>query len=82
VNSKQRLFSGPFTAVESQKSSTFQDLIAVIETWIKEDFLVKVYWNTIGHYTDIKAVTFILSFFFWEPWFAEIIFRNISGIEI
>ena len=61
VNSKQRLFSGPFTAAESQESSTFQELIAVIETWINEDFLVKFTGNTVGHYTDTKAVTFILS---------------------
>ena len=73
VNSKQRLLSGPFTAVESRKSSTFRDLIAEIETWIKKDFLVKVYLNTIGHYIDIKAVTFFVVGGFWEPWFAEMI---------
>jgi hypothetical protein len=67
VNSKQRILSGPFTAVESRKSSTFRDLIAEIETWIKKDFLVKVYLNTIGHYKDIKAVTFFLSEGFGNP---------------
>ena len=35
VNSKQRLFSRPFTAAESQESYTFQELTAVIDTWIK-----------------------------------------------
>jgi hypothetical protein len=61
VNSKQRLFSKPFTAAESQESSTFQELTAVIETWTNEDFLVKFTGNTVGHYKDTKAVTFILS---------------------
>jgi hypothetical protein len=31
----------------------------VTETWIKKDFLVKVYLNTIGHFIHIKAVTFV-----------------------
>ena len=49
------------------KNNTFQDLIAVIKTWIKKDFLVKVYLNTIGHYIDIKAVTFFVSEGFENP---------------
>jgi hypothetical protein len=61
VNSKQRLFSKPFIAAESQESSTFQELTAVIETWTNKDFLVKFTSDTVGHYKDTKAVTFILS---------------------
>ena len=61
VNSKQRLFSRPFTAVEFQESSTFRELTAVHETWTNEDILAEFSGKTVGHYTDNKAVTYILS---------------------
>ena len=61
MNSKQRLSSRPFTAAESEESSTFKELTAVHETWTNEDILVEFANNTVGHYTDNKAVTFILS---------------------
>ena len=61
LNSKERLFFRPFTAVESKESSTFKELTAVHETWTREDVLVEYSGKTVGHYTDNKAVTFILS---------------------
>ena len=61
VNSKQRLFSRPFTAVEFQESSTFKELTAVHETWTNDEILTEFSGKTVGHYTDNKAVTFILS---------------------
>ena len=39
----------------------------MIKIWITKDFLVKVYLNTIGHYIDIKAVTFFVSEGFENP---------------
>ena len=52
VNSKQRFFSTPFTAVESQESSAFKELTAVHVTWWNKDILAKfrgkklldIYW--------------------------------------
>ena len=61
VDSKQRLFSRPFSVAESQQSSTFKELTAVHETWTNMDILKEFSNNTVGHYTDNKAVTFILS---------------------
>jgi hypothetical protein len=61
VASKQRLFSRPFSVAESQESSTFKELTAVHETWTNKDILAEFTGNTVGHYTDNKAVTFILS---------------------
>jgi hypothetical protein len=81
VNSKQRLFSRPFTAVESQESSAFEKLTAVHETWTNEDILAKFSGKNCWTFIDNKAVTFIFVGRFWEPWFAEIIFRDISGLE-
>jgi hypothetical protein len=61
VESKQRLFSRPFTAVESQESSTFKELTAVHETWTNPDILNEYAGKTIGHYGDNKAICFILA---------------------
>ena len=61
LGSKQRLSSRPFTAAESEESSTFKELTAVHETWTKEDILIEFENRTVGHYTDNKAVTYILS---------------------
>jgi hypothetical protein len=61
VNSKQRLFSRPFTAVESQESSAFKELTAVHETWTNEDILAKFSGKNCWTFIDNKAVTFILS---------------------
>jgi hypothetical protein len=81
VNSKQRLFSRPFTAVESQESSAFKELTAVHETWTNEDILAKFSGKNCWTFIDNKAVTFIFVGRFWEPWFAEIIFRDISSLK-
>jgi hypothetical protein len=48
VNSKQRFFSRPFTAVESQESSTFKELTAVHETWTNKDILAEFSGKTVG----------------------------------
>ena len=56
VESKQRLFSRPFTVVESQESSTFKELTAVHETWTNPDILNEYTGKTIGHYGDSKAI--------------------------
>ena len=61
VESKQRLMSRPFTAVESQESSTFRELTAVHETLTNPDILNEYANRTIGHYGDNKAVCFILA---------------------
>ena len=58
--SKQRDISRPFSEAESQESSTFKDLTAIHETWIKEDNLREFSGQTVGHYTDNKACVFIL----------------------
>ena len=61
VESLKRAFSRPFTADESEESSTFRELTAVEETWTKPDILEEFRGKTIGHYTDSKAVVYILS---------------------
>ena len=61
VESKQRLFSRPFTVVESQESSTFKELTAVHETWTNPDILNEFAGKTIGHYGDNKAICYILA---------------------
>jgi hypothetical protein len=61
LGSKQRLSSRPFTAAESEESSTFKELTAVHETWTKEDILIEFENRTVAHYTDNKSVTYILS---------------------
>ena len=64
VESKQKLFSRAFTVVESQESSTFKELTAVHETWTNPNILIEYANKTVGHYTDNKAVSFILAGFF------------------
>ena len=54
VESKQRLISRPFTAAESQESSTFKELTAVHETWTNPDILYEYGNRTIGHYGEIR----------------------------
>ena len=57
VASKQRVISRHFSAAESQESSTFRELTAIHETWIKEDNFRKFSGQTVGHYTDNKSWT-------------------------
>ena len=61
VESRQKLFSRAFTVVESQESSTFKELTAVHETWTNPNILIEYANKTVGHYTDNKAVSFILA---------------------
>ena len=61
VESKQRLFSRPFTVVKYQESSTFKELTAVHETWTNPDILNEFAGKTIGHYGDNKAICYILA---------------------
>ena len=56
VHSLKKVFSSPFTAVESEESSTFKELTAVPETWCNEDVFVDFEGKTVGHFTDNKAV--------------------------
>ena len=81
VNSKQRFFSTPFTAVESQESSAFKELTAVHVTWWNKDILAKFRGKNCWTFIDNKTVIFIFVGRFWEPWFAEIIFRDISNLK-
>ena len=60
VESKQRLFSRPFTVAESKESSTFKELTAVHETWKNVDILKEFAGKTVGHYGD-KAVIYSLA---------------------
>ena len=39
VKSLERAFSRPFSAAESEESSTFKELTAIKETWSRDDIL-------------------------------------------
>ena len=60
VASKQRVFSRPFTLVESEESSTFKELTAIHDTWMDETNLREFEGETVGHYTDKKGCVCIL----------------------
>ena len=60
VDSKDRVISRPFTAAESKESSTFRELTTVHEVWTDEETLTEFAGQTVGHYTDNKAVCFIM----------------------
>ena len=60
---KSCVISRPFTPAESEESSTFRELKAVHETWTNIEILVEFEGQTVGHYTDNKAVVFILGSF-------------------
>ena len=72
-------FSTLFPAVELQESSAFKDLIAVYVIWWNKDILAKFRSKNCWTFIDIKTV--ILVERFWEPWFAEIICRDISNLK-
>jgi hypothetical protein len=79
VNSKQRFFSTPFTAVESQESSAFKELTAVHVTWWNKDILPKFRGKICWTFIDNKTVILVKRF--WEPWFVEIICWDISNLK-
>ena len=56
----KKVFSRPFTAAESEESSTFKELTAVKETWTRIDVLEEFRGKTVGHFTDNKAVVYIM----------------------
>jgi hypothetical protein len=60
VGSKDRVISRPFTAIESIESSTYHELTTVHEVWTDESTLVEFAGQTVGHYTDNKAVCYIM----------------------
>ena len=61
VDSLQRAFSRPFSADESEESSTFKELTAIKDTWSRIDVLEEFRGKTVGHMTDSKAAVYILS---------------------
>ena len=65
--SKQRVISRPFSAAESEESSTFKELTAIQETWICEDNLREFSGQTVGHYTDNKGCVYILGGWSRQP---------------
>ena len=60
VGSKDSVISRPFTTVESKESSTFRELTTVHEVWTDEPTLIEFAGQSIGHYTDNKAVCCIM----------------------
>ena len=61
VDSLQRAFSRPFSADESEESSTFKELTAIKDTWSRIDVLEEFRGKTVGHMTDSKYAVYILS---------------------
>ena len=60
LGSNQRVFSRPFTAAESEESSTFKELSAVHGVWTDKTLLEEYRGKTISHYSDSKACVAIL----------------------
>ena len=61
VNGKKCLARRAFTAEEREESSTFRELVAFHETWTNEEVLKSFQYKRVAHYTDSKAMMFIIA---------------------